>query len=319
MTEFIVTEDFPTSQIEFEHRFATEQACRDYLAKMKWPEGFVCRKCEHTKYWISARHLYICSRCESPHSLTADTVMHASKKPLTYWFKAMWWFTTRKSGVNAVNLKDLLGFGSYQTAWTWLHKLRRCTIRKGREPLSGRIELDEFFIGGLQPGPRGRGADGKTAVVAAVEREGNKIGRIRLQVVPDCSGDVLKSFAQTYIAPGSEVVTDGWKGYNFLDQGTCWTHRRVIATKTNDKDSVLPGVHLVASLVKRLMLGTFQGRFCPEHLQSYLDEYVFRFNRRKSRNIGKKFMRIVQQIVASTKTTYREIVGGISPFDLLAS
>lgn len=318
MTEFMITEDFPKSQLDFEGRFANEHACRDYLAKMKWPAGFICRNCTHQQYWVSARHLYICTRCESPHSLTAGTVMHATKKPLTYWFKAMWWFTTRKSGVNAVNLKDLLGLGSYQTAWAWLHKLRRCTIRKGRERLSGRVEVDEFFIGGQKPGKRGRGANGKTIVIAAVEKSGNRIGRIRLQVVPDCSGDVLELFAKIYIAPGSEVVTDGWKGYNFLDQDS-YKHHRVVACKTSDKDSILPGVHLVASLVKRLMLGTFQGRFAPEHLQSYMDEYVFRFNRRKSRNIGKKFMRIAQQVVVSTKTVYSEIIGGASPFYLLAN
>lgn len=126
----LIIEDFPMSEIEFEKRFNTEQACMDYLAKMKWPEGFCCQRCGHWQYWISAKRLYICTRCESGYSLTAGTVMHGTKKPLTYWFKAMWWFTTRKSGVNAVNLKELLGLGSYQTAWAWLHKLRRCTIRQ---------------------------------------------------------------------------------------------------------------------------------------------------------------------------------------------
>ena len=124
MQNFFTNEDFPCSEVEFENRFNTEKACRDYLINMKWPDGFHCRNCGHKKYWTSAKHLYICTRCETPHSLTAGTVMHATKKPLTYWFKAMWWFTTRKSGVNAVNLKDLLGFGSYQTAWLWLHKLK---------------------------------------------------------------------------------------------------------------------------------------------------------------------------------------------------
>lgn len=313
----LIIEDFPMSEIEFEKRFNTEQACMDYLAKMKWPEGFCCQRCGHWQYWISAKRLYICTRCESGYSLTAGTVMHGTKKPLTYWFKAMWWFTTRKSGVNAVNLKELLGLGSYQTAWAWLHKLRRCTIRQGREPLSGQVEVDEFFIGGQQPGKRGRGADGKTIVLAAVEKEGNKFGRIRLQVVPDCSGDVLEQFVCTNVVPGSHVGTDGWKGYNFASKN--YTHNKVIASKAVDKNSVLSGVHRIASLVKRLMLGTFQGRFKPYHLQSYMDEYVFRFNRRTSRSIGKKFMRIVQQVSSSTKTTYRKIVGGVSSYCLLAN
>ena len=113
MTEFSIAEDFPRNQVEFEKRFCSEQACRDYLAKIKWPAGFRCRSCGHEQYWISARGLYICTRCESLHSLTTGTVMHCTKKQLTFWFKAMWWFTTRKSGINAINLKDLLGLGSY--------------------------------------------------------------------------------------------------------------------------------------------------------------------------------------------------------------
>jgi len=320
MTQFtVITDDFPGSELEFERRFSNQRACQRYLAKMKWPEGFICRKCSHHQYWESARKLYICTRCETPHSLTAGTVMHATKKPLVYWFKDMWWFTTRKSGVNTANLKELLGLGSYQTAWTWLHKLRGRTIRHGRERLYGCAEVDEFFIGVQQPGKRGRGANGKTIVVAAVEKKGrNKIGRIRLQVVPDCTGDTLEQFVMTDIEPASQVVTDGWKGYNCLDPES-YEHQQVIARQESDKASVLPEVHLVASLVKWIMLGTFQGRFGPEHLQSYMDEYVFRFNRRKSRNIGKKFMRIVQQVVTSTQTTFRKIVGGVSPFCLLAN
>ena len=313
----LIIEDFPMSEIEFEKRFNTEQACMDYLAKMKWPEEFCCQRCGHREYWISAKRLYICTRCETGHSLTAGTVMHGTKKPLTYWFKAMWWFTTRKSGVNAVNLKELLGLGSYQTAWAWLHKLRRCTIRQNREPLSDDVEVDEFFIGGQKPGKRGRGANGKTIVLAAVEKDGNRFGRIRLQVVPDSSGDVLARFVSMNVIPGSCVRTDGWKGYNFASKN--YVHEKVITSKTVDKNSVLPGVHRIASLVKRLVLGTFQGRFGPEHLQSYMDEYVFRFNRRTSRNIGKKFMRIVQQVSSSTKITYKQIVGGNSPFCLLAN
>jgi transposase-like protein len=318
MTDFTITEDFPKNQIEFDTRFNSEQACQDYLFKMKWPDGYECRECQHKEYWVSARQLYICTRCESSHSLTAGTVMHGTQKPLSYWFKAMWWFTSRKSGVNAVNLKDLLGLGSYQTAWTWFHKLLRCTIRQGRERLSGRVEVDEFYIGGQKPGKRGRGSNGKTIVVAAVEKSALHYGRIRLQVIPDCSGPVLKAFIDENIVPGSTVVTDGWKGYYALDPKK-YDHIQQVAKHIKDKNSVLPGVHRVASLVKRLMLGTFQGRFGPNHLQSYIDEYVFRFNRRNSRYIGKKFMRIVQQIVASPRTSFREIVGGNSPFELLAN
>jgi len=170
MTHFIIDEDFPTSEIEFDLRFLNPQACYDYLFKHKWPNGFRCKKCGHSKYWLSSRNLYICSQCEHQHSLTAGTIMDSSKKPITYWFKAMWWFTTRKSGINAVNLKELLGFGSYGTAWCWLQKLRRCTIRHERDKLAGRVEVDELFIGSKKAGKRGRGADDKIIVAVAVER-----------------------------------------------------------------------------------------------------------------------------------------------------
>ena len=219
----------------------------------------------------------------------------------------MWWFTTRKSGFNAVNLQELLGFGSYNTAWAWLQKLRRCTIRKDREKLSGDVEVDEFFIGGQKSGKRGRGSTGKTIVVAAVERKGQKLGRIRLKVITNCSSASLLAFINDNIAADSTVFTDGWKGYYGLDE-KIYTHNQVFQKKASDKDSVLPGVHLIVSLVKRMIIGTHQGRFDPHYLQNYLDEYVFRFNRRTSRSIGKKFMRIVQQVITSSKITFSQLV-----------
>ena len=194
MKNFTITEDFPKSEIEFDARFSDPSACYDYLFAIKWPDGFICERCANGRYWFSTRKLYICSQCERQHSLTAGTIMDSSKKPITYWFKAMWWFTTRKSGVNAVNLKELLGFGSYNTAWCWLQKLRRCTIRQDREKLYGRVEVDEFVIGGQKSGKRGRGAKGKTIVAAAVERcdVERQIGRIRLHVTLDCSSFSLE-------------------------------------------------------------------------------------------------------------------------------
>jgi len=311
MTLFTIMEDFPKNEIEFDQRFLNESACFDYLYKMKWPNGFSCTQCGHRAYWVSSKNIYICTRCEHQHSLTAGTIMDSSKKPIIYWFKAMWWFTSRRSGVNAINLQELLGFGSYNTAWYWLQKLRRCTIRKDREKLSGTVEVDEFFIGGQKPGKRGRGANGKTAVAAAVEKKGQKIGRIRLKVIPDCSANSLLPVIDNNIEAGSDVFTDGWKGYEPFDENT-YRHHKVFQNKADNKDSVLPGVHLVASLVKRVILGTHQGRFDPKYLQNYLDEYVFRFNRRTSNFVGKKFMRIVQQAIGSTKITWRQIKANTS-------
>jgi transposase-like protein len=239
--------------------------------------------------------------------------MHGTRKPLVLWFKAMWWFTTRKSGVNAINLQDLLGLGSYNTAWLWLQKLRSCTVCKGREKLTGTVEADEFYVGGSKSGKRGRGAEHKCAVAIAVERKNRKLGRVRLQVIDDCSAGELVPFIQTNVSSGSCVTTDGWPGYSAL-QGSGYGHRRMLQNKTENKESILPGAHLVISLIKRLVLGTFQGRFEKKYLQRYLDEYTFRFNRRTSKSVGKKFLRIVQQAVSTpTMTRKQALVGAMSP------
>jgi len=312
--EFIIIEDFPHCEIDFDKRFSKLSACYDYLFKMIWPNGFACSKCGHNEYWVSFKHIYICKSCEHHHSLTAGTIMDSTKKPITYWFKAMWWFTTRKSGINAVSLQNLLGFGSYSTAWIWLQKLRRCTIRNGREKLSGRVEVDEFFVGGQKPGKKGRGAEGKMVVAIAVERDDKKkkIGRCRLQVLLDCSEDSLKTFIETNIEPGSTIATDSWASYHFVDKEH-YKHEQINQSKTSSSNNALYGVHIIISLVKRLIRGTYQGRFEPKYLQNYLDEYVFRFNRRKSRSIGKKFMRIVQQAVKTPKIIGKNILWDMDP------
>lgn len=293
-----MNEDFPKNEVEFDRRFYSEEACIEYLYQLRWPEGFICSKCSHTGYWKSARGLYVCRCCEHQQSITAGTIFHGTKKPLHIWFKALWWFSTRKSSVSATTLQDMLGLGSYQTAWSWLQKLRTCTIFPQREKLSGTIEADECYLGGESSGKRGRGADKKFKVAVAIERKGRKLGRLRMQVISNCSAAELTPFATTNIAAGSSITTDGWKGYSGLEDAG-YTHNKILQTKTDDKDSVLPGVHLIISLVKRVILGTFQGRFDGKYLQRILDEYVFRFNRRNTNSVGKRFWRIMQQAVAS--------------------
>jgi len=235
--------------------------------------------------------------------------MHGTRKPLVLWFKAMWWFTTRKSGVNAINLQDLLGFGSYNTAWLWLQKLRSCTVRQGRQKLEGTVETDEFYLGGTKSGKRGRGAEHKCAVAIAVEQKHPKLGRLRLQLIEDCSAGELVPFVQSNVFSGSTITTDGWLGYDPLPAGD-YKHKKVFKSKTKGKESVLPGAHLVISLIKRLILGTFQGRFETKYLQRYLDEYVFRFNRRTTKSVGKRFFRIAQQSMATPAMTRKRILAG---------
>ena len=306
MDEDAIVEDFPYDQLEFDRRFSDEGACIDYLFRLRWPEGFSCTKCGNTTYWASARGLYICCSCEYHQSVTAGTIFHATRKPLTVWFKALWWFSTRKTGVNAVNLQQLLGLGSYKTAWEWLQKLRSCTIRAGREKLSGNVEVDEFYLGG-ERGKKGRGSPFKSAVAIAVERKGRKLGRLRMRVITRCTVQELIPFVTNNVLSGSTVTTDGWAGYNGLENEG-FQHRKIFQSKSEEKESVLSGVHLIASLVKRLILGTFQGRFEEKYLQRYLDEYVFRFNRRSTTSPGKRFWRIAQFAAASKPITGAEVV-----------
>lgn len=303
-------EDFPKNEIEFDRRFLHEQACLDYLFDLRWPDGFTCPGCGHRHYWKSVRDLYLCRCCQKQVSVTAGTIFHGVKKPLNLWFKALWWFSTRTSGVNAVTLQKMLGLGSYRTAWCWLQKLRTCTLFPERQPLSGKVEADEFYLGGERSGKRGRGADHKCKVAVAVERQGKKLGRLRLQVIDNCSSAQLLPFVKGNVASGSQVLTDGWKGYNGLEKD--FLHHRVLSAQADNKESVLPGVHLVIALVKRVILGTFQGRFGPEYLQRYLDEYVFRFNRRTCKSPGKRFWRIMQQAVSLPPLTNSQLRLGVT-------
>jgi transposase-like protein len=240
--------------------------------------------------------------------VTAGTIFQDTRTPLTIWFRAMWWVTSQKNGVSALGLQRVLGLGSYQTAWAWLHKLRRAMVRPGRDRLSGRVEVDETYLGGLEEGVHGRQTESKALIVVAAEEDGKGIGRIRMRRIPDASAQSLVPFVKASVEPGHVVHTDGWLGYAPLEtQG--YIHKvTFLRGKKQSPSELLPRVHRVASLLKRWLLGTHQGAVSAEHLDYYLDEFTFRFNRRKSRSRGKLFFRLVQQAVAVEPTTYRSIV-----------
>ncbi len=301
-------DDYPVNLMEFDRRFNSEQACREYLAQMKWPEGFQCPRCDNRQAWITARKLYHCTACEHETSLTAGTIFQDTRKPLMMWFRAMWFVTSQKNGASAMGLKEALGLGSYQTAWTWLHKLRRAMIRPGRDRLRGNIELDETYVGGPEEGLRGRKIEDKALVLVAVEREGKRWARTRMRVVENLCSETILEFVRDSIEPGSVVRTDGLNSYLALPlEG--YVHDRVIQSKSEESAcELLPGVHRVASLLKRWLLGTHQGAVRPQHLDYYLDEFSFRFNRRKSHHRGKLFFRLMQQAVAMEATPYHQIV-----------
>ena len=286
---------YPETAIEFRERFATEQACRDYVAALRWPDGFVCPDCAETKAWEMQRGLYWCRGCGYQVSVTAGTLFHDTHKELRLWFEAMWYVTNQKLGVSALGLQRVLGLGSYHTAWNWLHKLRRAMVRPGRDRLAGVVEVDEIFIAGERPGKRGRGAAGKALVVLAVQENERRIGRIRMRRVADAAGDSLEPAVWEMVEPGSTVRTDGWRGYNGLAE---LGYQHVVVRKDPDLgENLLPLVNRIASLLKRWLLGTHQGAVQHSHLDYYLDEYTFRFNRRTSRSRGLLFYRLISQAI----------------------
>jgi transposase-like protein len=297
-------EDYPLNLSEFEQRFATEQACREYLFSLRWPEGFRCPHCQHPAYWPKGL-LFECRRCGHQTSITAGTIFQDTRKPLREWFRAIWYVTSQKNGTSALGLQRILGLGSYLTAWSWLHKLRRAMVRPGRDRLKGEVEVDETYLGGLEEGVRGRQTFQKALVVVAAEKDGRRIGRIRMQRIPNASAASLHAFVQTYIEPGSTVLTDGWEGYRGLDD---YAHQvRKSQGKPKLASVLLPQVHRVIALLKRWLLGTHQGAVSLAHLDYYLDEFTFRFNRRASRYRGKLFYRLLQQAVATAPTPYNQL------------
>src|SRR5664279_1812636 len=302
--------DYPGTFGEFEAWFGTETACRAYIRRLRWPSGFVCPVCavagEPTEM---SRNLLRCRACGRQVSLTAGTIFQDTHKPLRQWFLAMWFVTSQKNGVSALGLQRVLGFGSYETAWTWLHKLRRAMIRPGRDALSGVVEVDETYVGGPEEGVRGRQTETKAIVVVAAEESGRGVGRIRLRRVVDVSGDSLISFVRDAVAPGSVVHTDGWSGYAGLAKAG-YAHRvTVISRSAEMAHEIMPRVHIVAALLKRWLDGTHQGGVQHQHLGYYLDEFTFRFNRRHARARGLLFYRLVQQAVAVGPAPYPVIIG----------
>ena len=287
--------DYPQTIVEFRERFATERACENYLAALRWPDGFVCPQCGTRKAWEMQRGLYWCRCCGYQASVTAGTLFHDTHKPLRLWFDALWYVTSQKSGVSALGLQRVLGLGSYHTAWNWLHKLRRAMVRPGRDRLSGTVEVDEIFMGGERSGKRGRGAEGKALVVIAAQEAEKGIGRIRMRRVADAAGDSLEPAVWEMVEPGSVVRTDGWRGYNGLTE--LGYQHQVMNKQPDLGDNLLPLVNRVASLLQRWLLGTHQGAVQHSHLEYYLDEYTFRFNRRSSKSRGLLFYRLLSQAI----------------------
>jgi transposase-like protein len=312
-----IPDDFPRTIVEFEERFSTENACVEFLRKLRWPNGFVCPSCSEPRGWDLTRGLVECASCHHQVSVRAGTVFHGSSKPLRLWFRAMFHMTTQKLGLSAKNFMRMMGFKSYQTAWTWLHKLRRAMVRRERPKLEGVVEVDEAFVGGAEEGPgkRGRGGD-KAVVAAAVEFQApaeksrvNKprLGRVRLDILEDATQVSITTFVNSNVSADATVRTDGLASYDELSE-IGFSHEKLVLGDPTEASKRLPGVHRIFSLVKRWLLGTHQGAVSEKHLFWYLQEFTFRFNRRLSSHPGKLFHRLAEQAVVTRPTTFRSLV-----------
>ncbi len=294
--------------------FPDDAACLDYLDWLRWRAGFACPHCGDRRSWRLPDGRRSCGGCARRISPTAGTIFHRTRTPLTVWFAAAWHITTQKNGASALGLKRVLGLGSYQTAWAMLHRYRSAMIRPGRDRLRGTVEVDESAFGGPRPGKRGRGAAGKVLVGIAIERHDPRgFGRCRLAVIEDASAKSLRSFLFATVEPGATVVTDGLTAYPPAVLAD-YPHEPVnVGASGLPAHIVLPGVHRVASLAKRWLLGTHQGAIEADHLGAYLDEFAFRFNRRTSRARGMLFYRLLEQAVVTAPMPYAEIVANGRP------
>lgn len=303
---------YPGTFQEFDEWFSSENACLDYVTKLRWPKGFSCPSCgcNTEKPSLMGRGLFLCRDCKCQTSVAAGTLFHGTHKPLRTWFLAMWFVTSQKHGASALGLQRVLGLGSYNTAWIWLHKLRRAMVRPGRDQLTGAIEVDETYVGGRGTKVRGRGAKRKSIVAIAAEVRGRGTGRIRMSVIPDVSVVSLHEFVLNSVQRGAEVRTDGWNGYEGIET---LGYRHIVTNISASGDPahvVIPRVHRVASLLDRWWLGIHQGAIRPSHLDYYLDEFTFRFNRRTSRARGLLFYRLMEQAVDCAPVPRQMIVGG---------
>jgi transposase-like protein/DNA-directed RNA polymerase subunit RPC12/RpoP len=305
--------EYPMTFREFVDRFLTEEKCREYLYKLRWQDGFVCPKCGHNKCWAVGSVLYECASCGRQTSVIAGTIFQDTRSSLQDWFTAIWWITTQKIGASAQGLQQLLGLKSYNAAWAWLHKIRTAMVFAERTKLDGRVEVDETYLGGEDVGgARGRGAIKKTLILVAVEIKGRAYGRVRLRIAKDASAKSLHAFVKDNIEEGSTLVTDAWSGYSSIED---YGYKREIynQSKAQSLDEMLPHVHTIISLLKRWLLGTHQGSVRLSHLQAYLEEYTFRFNRRNAAKRGLLFYRLLENAMRVAPTTYNDLLGHPKP------
>jgi transposase-like protein len=306
--------DFPRSFLEFQRRFSDDAACAEYLVSARWPDGFRCPACAKAKAWrlaSRARLTFVCAACAKEISVTAGTIMHRSHLPLSIWFWAAYLMATHSNGMSALQLQSQLSIGSYKTAWLLAMKLRRAMVAPGRSPLGGLVEVDETTIpfrtkDDPPAGGQGRSHIGKLLVVGAVEIKSGKkarlmLGRVRFATITDYRADTIHTFMKDNIEPGSVAKTDGLASYLGAPDMTHEPH--VVGTMA--AHIILPAIHLVFSNLKTWALGVYHG-VRRKHLAAYLDEFTFRFNRRKSRHAA--FATLLSIATAIEPVTYKMLI-----------
>lgn len=303
--------DYPENWDQFIDWFHNDQLCRNYIYKIRWPNGFICPRChvKETPYKLKNNTLK-CAICRKETSITSGTIFNKTRTSLTDWFGAIWYITNQKNGVSALGVHRLLGFGSYQTSWTLLHKLRTAMVNPERDKLSGLVEVDETFIGGVVPRKKSKNhsSKSKSIVLVAVELlEPKGFGRVRFRHVSAANKENISQFILDVVKPGSVIYSDGSPVYNCVNENGFAHHKTVHLGSDIAAHTTMPGVHRVASLLKRWLLGAYQGAIQEKQLEYYLDEYAFRFNRRKSKSRGLLFYRLLEQAVITTPITYNEI------------
>jgi transposase-like protein len=292
---------------EFDKIFKDDEACLHFLESVRWASGFNCQSCGGSGYWVLSTGLRRCRNCRFKNSVKTGSIFESSRLNLKTWFYAIWWVTSQKTGVSALGLQKTLGLGSYRSAWLLLHKIRTAMVFSDRSLLSGDVEMDEAFLGGVRSGKRGRGAEGKQLIVIAAEFSGKKkIGRIRVSRCADASAENLEKFIKANIAPKSTVHTDGWKGYSGVKN--LGHKHQPVKSQSVDPDELLPRINIVTALLKRWLLGTHHGRLDEKHMDSYLEEFVFRFNRRTSKVRGLLFQRVIENSMNVEPAPYKKII-----------
>ena len=303
--------DYPQTYREFVIMFSDDERCREFLYKLRWNDNFICPKCKMPSIpWHQTHKRLVCPSCRHQTTVTVGTIFDKTRTPLTTWLEAAWHITTAKNGMSAKTIEQTLGV-SYNTAWTMLQRFRVAMVNTQRERLSGIVEVDETQVGGVDVGgKRGRGSKKSLVVIAIEIHEPKGYGRIRMRYIQNASSDSLINFISDVIDTNSTIHTDGWSGYNKLESLE-YDHKITVMSHSNDQAHVsMPGIHRIAALLKRWILGTHQGSFSQEHLQSYLEEFTFRFNRRLSKNRGLVFRRLLEQAINTSPVTKKDVTYG---------